>query len=127
LKADLFSVGRRTVRTRSRHTKQRVEARIVHTYGSSSAAEVTNLVAVSRSKLLPLLPPGYVPLPATTIGIGRKDQGILAITNFQSTDPVVDHRQSGNPKQVAVDVAIAVAPPVAAAVVGLDIVGAYHL
>jgi hypothetical protein len=100
---------------------------VLHTLGHAQGGELTNLVAVDSSGLLPLLPPGYNPVPASALQVGSPTQGILVIVNFRGTAPTVDDRPTGVPNQVDIDVGILVGPPVGATGAGLDIPGAFHL
>lgn len=105
----------------------RADVAVLHTYGNSLGQEVINVIAVSASKLLPLLPAGYNLVPAASIGFGGPDQGIVAIANFRGIDPTVDHRNPLNQNQVAIDVAILVFEPGEAAQAGVNIPGAFHV
>ena len=89
----------------------RAEVELLHTYGNSLGQEVANVIAVSASKLLPLLPAGYNLVPAASLGFGRPDQGIVAIANFRGIAPTVDGKKPSNQNQVAVDVGILVVEP----------------
>ena len=75
---------------------------------------------------MPLLPAGYTLVPAAALGVGTAEQGIVAIANFRGFDPVVDEGRPGRDPQVAVDVLVLIAPPAAAAAVGVAIPGAFH-
>jgi hypothetical protein len=98
-----------------------------HTYSSSLGQEVVNLVAVDASRLQPLVPPGYVIVPASmTFGVGRADQGVVAITNYRGMHPLIDGI-SVMDNDVDINVAIGVAEPAAAAGAGLSFPGAFHL
>jgi hypothetical protein len=98
-----------------------------HTYSDSLGQEVDNLVAVDASRLQPLLPPGYVIVPASNFfGVGRANQGVVAIVNFRGMHPLIDGI-SVLDNDVAIDVGIVVAEPAAAAGAGLSIPGAFHL
>jgi hypothetical protein len=105
----------------------RANADLLHTYGASLGQEVSNLVAVSMSKLLPLLPSGYTIVPASTLSLGRPDQGIVVIANVRVFDLTVDGRNRRERPKVAVDVGVLVAEPAEATVAGLNIPGAFHL
>lgn len=105
----------------------RGEVELLHTFGNSLGQEVVNVIAVSTSKLLPLLPNGYNLVPAASVGFGGSDQGIVVIANFRGIDPTVDHRNPLNQNQVAVDVAILVSQPEEAAQTEVDIPGAFHV
>ncbi len=105
----------------------RVDVEVLHTYGNSLGQEVINVIAVHASKLLPLLPPGYNIVPASSVGFGEPDQGIVVIANFRGIDPTVDHREPLNQNQVAIDVAILVFEPSEAVQAGVNIPGAFHV
>ncbi|SEF78177.1 hypothetical protein SAMN05216334_10941 [Nitrosomonas ureae] len=105
----------------------RADVELVHTYGNSLGQEVVNIIAVSASRLLPLLPAGYNLIPAASVGFGGPDQGIVVIANFRGIDPTVDQRKPLNQNQVAVDVAILVSQPEEAAQAEVDIPGAFHV
>lgn len=94
------------------------DVELLHTYGNSLGQEVTNVIAVQASKLLPLLPPEYNLVPASSVGFGAPDQGIVVIANFRGIDPTVDHREPLKQNQVAIDVAILVFEPSDAVQVG---------
>jgi hypothetical protein len=99
---------------------------ILHTYSVSQAHEIDNLIAVDASKLAGLLPPGYVMVPASALGVGGTNQGIVLIDNFEGLNPVTDSVASNVHSRIAIDVAIVVAEPPKAAEAGLAIPGAYH-
>lgn len=103
------------------------EVELLHTYGNSIGQDVVSVVAISMSKLLPLLPAGYNLVPASGLGFGGPDQGIVVIANFRGIDPTVDRREPLNENQVAVDVAILVFEPSEAVQAGVNIPGAFHL
>src|SRR5262249_16778519 len=84
-------------------------------------------IAVSASKLLPLLPPGYTLVPAASLGFGRPDQGLVAIANFRGFDPTVDNKMADGRPRVAINVAILVLEPAEAVQAGVSISGAFHL
>jgi hypothetical protein len=105
----------------------RSNAKVIHAYGNSLGYEVDNVIAVSASKLTPLLPAGYTIVPAASLGFGRPDQGIVVIANFRGIDPTVDERRTNEHYQVAIDVALLVTEPDKAAEAGVSIPGAYHL
>lgn len=104
----------------------RAEIELVHTYGSSLGHEVANVIAVDISKLLPLLPPDYNITPASSVGFGKHDQGIVVIANFRGIDPIIDHRNPNLPNQVAIDIGILVSQPIEAEQAGVNIPGAFH-
>jgi hypothetical protein len=104
----------------------RADVKLLHTYGSSLGHEVTSIIAVSMSKLLPLVPAGYTIAPAASVGFGGPDQGLVVIVNFQGFDPTLDGRERLRRSQVAIDVGILVVEPAAAAQAGLAIPGAFH-
>jgi hypothetical protein len=95
-------------------------------YESSVGQEFANTVAVSLSKLQPLVPPGYVILPASVLGFGGPDQGIVAITNYRGIKPKISGI-SIMPSAAEISVSIVVAEPPDAAGAGLSAHGAYHL
>jgi hypothetical protein len=105
------------------------DANVLHTTGNSKGHEVLNVIAVSKSKLLPLLPEGYDIRPADTLDppLGGGDQGIVAIANFRGIHPTVDGRPTGKRYQVAIDVGILVHEPPKAEQAGVNIPGAFHL
>jgi hypothetical protein len=103
------------------------DVKVVHTYGSSLGQEVANVIAVSASKLLPLLPAGYNIVPAASLGFGEADQGIVAIANYRGIDPTVDNKKSATKNQIAIDLGIVVAEPAQAVEAGVSIPGAFHL
>lgn len=105
----------------------RAEVELLHIYGSSLGQEVANVIAVSASKLLPLFPAEYNLVPASSLGFGRTDQGIVVIANFRGIDPTVGGGRPSNQNQVAVDVGILVAEPAEAEEAGVSIPGAFHL
>jgi hypothetical protein len=102
------------------------DVRVLHTYGISLGQEVDNLIPVSASKLLPLLPAGYEIVPASSFGIGREDQGIVVIVNFRGLDPTVDAMKPSKNNRVAIDVTILVKEPSEAVEAGVNIPGAFH-
>lgn len=105
----------------------RADVEVLHTYGNSLGQEVLNVIAVNASKLLPLLPSGYNLVPASAVGFGGPDHGIVVIANFRGIDPTVDHRKPLKQNQVAIDVAILVFEPGEAAQAGVNIPGAFHV
>ena len=105
----------------------RADVELLHDYGNSQGQEVVNVVAISASKLLPLLPAGYNLIPAASVGFGGPEQGIVVIANFRGIDPTVDRREPLNENQVAIDVAILVVEPGEAVQAGVSIPGAFHL
>jgi hypothetical protein len=106
--------------------ESQADVKVLHTYGISLGQEVDNLIPVSAAKLLPLLPAGYDIVPATSLGIGGPDQGIVVIVNFRGMDPTVDTRRPSKCNRVAIDVAILVAEPAQAVNAGVGIPGAFH-
>ena len=103
------------------------EVETVHTYGSSLGQEVDNLIAVSASKLSPMLPAGYNIVPASVLGLGGSDQGLVVIANVRGFDPTVDGKKPGKQNLVAIDVAILVFEPAEASEARVNIPGAFHL
>jgi hypothetical protein len=57
----------------------RADVRTLHTYGNSRGHEIINVIAVDAFKLRPLLPHGYVMVPAASVGFGGPDQGVVVI------------------------------------------------
>jgi hypothetical protein len=106
--------------------ESQADVKVLHTYGISLGQEVDNLIPVSASKLLPLLPAGYEIVPASSFGIGREDQGIVVIVNFRGLDPTVDTRKPSKNNRVAIDVTILVKEPSIAVDAGVNIPGAFH-
>jgi len=102
-------------------------AEVLHSYGNSLGQEVINVIAVSSSKLRPLLPPGYTPVPAASVGFGGPDQGIVVIGNFRGIKPTVDGKRTAVEEQVAIDMVVLVAEPSGAAQAGVSIPGAFHV
>jgi hypothetical protein len=107
----------------------RANAEPLHTYRSSLGQEVANVIAVSMSKLFPLVPAGYTIIPASSVGLGfgTPDQGLIVIANVRNFDPTVDGRRTSERHQVPVGVAVLIAEPPEAAQAGLSIPGAFHL
>lgn len=99
--------------------------RVLHTYNALKAREITSLITVNAPKLKRLLPAGYQLLPASVLGLGRADQGIVTLSNYHGLGAQVDRWPRRD--QVAIDIAILVAEPADAAQAGLSIPGAYHL
>jgi hypothetical protein len=97
---------------------------LLHTYESSLGHEVTSVIAVNNPKLTPLLPGGYSVVPASALGLGGPDQGLVAMVNFQGFDQATDNGQQHD--QVVIDLAILVAEPAAAVQAGVSIPGAFH-
>ncbi len=104
----------------------RANAEVLHHYSSSLGQELTSVIAVSTSKLLPLVPTAYTIVPASALLVGRPDQGIVALVNFRGFNPTVDQRRSNHEPQITIDLGILVAEPAEAAAVGLSIPGAFH-
>ena len=103
------------------------EVETLHTYDSSLGHEVTNVIAVSLSKLTPMLPAGYAAVPASLLGFGGTDQGLVVIANVRGFNPAVDGKKPRKHDQVDIDVAIVVFEPAGAAEAGVSIPGAFHL
>jgi len=57
---------------------------VLHTYAHSLAHEVDTAIAVDAAKVAARLPAGYVLVPASALGVGGPDQGIVVIVNFDS-------------------------------------------
>ena len=110
----------------SQGTAARSETQVLHTYGNTLGQEVISVIAVDASKLQPLLPAGYEPVPASTVGFGQAGQGIVTIGNFRGLNYFVDNRGSSR-DQVAIDLLILVNKPDQAAQAGVDIPGAFHV
>ncbi len=100
---------------------------ILHTYATSNAWEISSGITLSAASLRPLLPAGYQPFPASALGFGGADQGIVAIVNFQGLQPTIDQRPSGADDQIAIDVGIVVAEPAEAALINANVPGAFHI
>jgi hypothetical protein len=98
---------------------------VLHTYSAVTPAwEIANLIPVSLSKLTPLLPGGYSAVPASALGVGPTDQGVVVVANFQGMHFQVD---GGAPHPTtAIDIAILVNAPESAAAAGVDIAGAFQ-
>ncbi|MCJ1883212.1 hypothetical protein LNY03_29315, partial [Pseudomonas nitroreducens] len=73
------------------------------------------MIPVNASTLAPLLPAGYSVLPASALGFGSPDQGLVAIFNFRGIDPTVDGKTHGKQRRASIDIVIAVAEPAQAA------------
>lgn len=99
---------------------------VLHTYAVSQAHEIDNLIAVDASKLSGLLPSGYTMVPASALGVGGTNQGIVLIVNFEGLHLVTDRGGASAHSRVAIDVAIVVAEPAHAAEAGIDFPGAFH-
>jgi hypothetical protein len=102
------------------------EVQTVHTYKLSPGAEVTNAIAVDQQKLATYLPTEYELLPASILGLGGSDQGIVAIVNFRSSNLAIDDKTHSRFGPVVIDVGIIISQPDAAVEAGLDIPGAFH-
>ncbi len=105
----------------------KADVETLHRYANSSGQEIINIITTNKTKLFPLLPPGYKPVSAFDVGFGNIDQGIIVIANFQGIDPTVDHLKPLKKPQVAIDVAILVEEPLEAKTVGVNIQGAFHV
>ena len=103
------------------------EVETLYTYDSSLGHEVTNVIVVSLSKLTPMLPTGYAAVPASLLGFGGTDQGLVVIANVRGFNPAVDGKKPSKHDQVDIDVAIVVFEPAGAAEAGVSIPGAFHL
>lgn len=103
------------------------EFETLHTYDSSLGHEVTNVIAVTLSRLTPMLPTGYAAVPASLLGFGGTDQGLVVIANVRGFNPAVDGKKSSKHDQIDIDVAIVVFEPAGAAEAGVSIPGAFHL
>lgn len=102
------------------------DVQVVHTYGNSLGQEVISVIAVDASKLRPLLPAPYELIPASTVGFGQSNQGLVVIGNFRGIDYFVDKRINGR-ESVAIDVLVLVNEPSQAAKAGVNIPGAFHV
>jgi hypothetical protein len=107
-------------------TAARGEAEVLHTYGNSLGQEVISVIAVDASRLQPLLPVGYTPVPASAVGFGNSGQGVVVVGNFRGLDYFVDKRTNVH-DQVAIDIVVLVSEPSQAAAAGLNIPGAFHV
>lgn len=105
----------------------RAEAEVLHTFGNSKGHEIVNVIAVDMTRLRPLVPAQYTPVPASAVLFGRPDQGVVVMANFQALNPFVDNTPGHRRTQVDIDVAILIAEPAAAASVGLNVPGTFHL
>ncbi len=105
----------------------RADPQVLHTYGNSFGYEVDQGIAIDMAKLRPLVPSSYTMVPASTLGFGGSDQGLLVIANFRGIGPTVDGKKTGQDPQVAIDVGILVVEPAEAAAAGVNIPGAFHL
>lgn len=101
-------------------------AMLLHTYGTAFAVEVANTIPVSAAKLTPLLPEGYEVTPASTLGLGGDDEGLVVIFNFYGTDNTIDRRKTRLGSSARIDLLILVDEPAAAGLIGADIPGAFH-
>ncbi|WFB06625.1 hypothetical protein LRS74_05895 [Streptomyces sp. LX-29] len=99
---------------------------VLHTYDKSFATEVGNAVRVGKDKLLPLLPRGYAFRPASELGLGSANDGIVAITNFCGENPRIDGKPPRRATYAEIRVSVLVREPAAAASAGLNIPGALH-
>jgi hypothetical protein len=101
--------------------------KLVHTFETSSAAEVANTIPVSAAKLLALLPAGYQLVPAAALGIGGPDLGIVVIANYRGDNLQIDQGRRRKDELIAIDVGILVNEPAESAMVGVNTPGAFHL
>ncbi|MFE6833417.1 hypothetical protein ACFVFI_01040 [Streptomyces sp. NPDC057705] len=99
---------------------------VLHNYQFSFAAEVSNAIRVNKTKLLPFLPDGYTPVPASDFGVGGENDGVVAIVNICDENLSVDGTPSRRTTLVQ-DVGILVREPADAAAAGLGIPGAFHI
>ena len=53
------------------------DADVLHRYTNARAHEIDNLLAVDAAKLAPLLPAGFVMVPASALGVRGSGQGIV--------------------------------------------------
>jgi hypothetical protein len=97
---------------------------VLHSYQTATAWEIATLVPVDLTKVTPLLPDGFQPVPASAVGVGTAAQGVVVLAQYQGIDGQVD---SSTPRTLtAIDEAILIAPPADAALAGVDIPGAFH-
>ncbi|MGW0185789.1 hypothetical protein ACWDV7_08570 [Streptomyces sp. NPDC003362] len=99
---------------------------VLHNYQFSFATEVSNAIRVNKEKLIPLLPEGYSPVPASALGVGGENDGVVAIVNICDENLSIDGAPSRRTTLVQ-DVGILVREPADAAAAGLDIPGAFHI
>lgn len=99
---------------------------VLHTYDTQLATEVANTIPVDAARLTPLLPQGYEVAPASTLGLGGDDEGLVVIFNFYGADNSIDHRQTRQGSSARIDLLILVHEPAAAGLIGADVPGAFH-
>jgi hypothetical protein len=101
-------------------------ARVLHDYRMSFATEMANAVRVDKSKLIPLLPEGYEPVPASAFGLGSENDGVFVFVNVCNENFSIDGKVSQRTSLVNIP-SILVREPAGAAAAGLDIPGAFHI
>lgn len=99
---------------------------VLHNYRMSFATEMANAIRVNKAKLVPLLPKGYEPVPASDVGVGGENDGVLVIVNVCNENFSVDGTVS-QPTSLVNIPSILVREPADAAVAGLNIPGAFHI
>lgn len=102
------------------------DAVLLHTYETRFATEVANTIPVGADVLAPLLPEGYELAPASTLGLGDDDEGLVVIFNFHGTNNSIDRRRSRQRSSTRIDLLILVNEPPAAGLIDADIPGAFH-
>lgn len=101
--------------------------RLLHTYATRDAMEVVSGIVLDASKLAVFLPAGYTVRPASELGFGGSNEGIVVMAQFRGEDPEIDGRLYGKEHQTAIDVGIVIKEPDYAAVAEVDIPGALHI
>jgi hypothetical protein len=101
-------------------------AKVLHNYRMSFAAEMANAVRVDKSKLVPLLPEGYEPVPASAFGLGSENDGVFVFVNVCNENFSIDGRVSQRRSLVNIP-SVLVREPADAATAGLNIPGAFHI
>jgi hypothetical protein len=99
---------------------------LLHSYQTGFASEVANTISVSAATLEPLLPDGYALAPASTLGLGSDDEGLVVIFNFYGTNNFIDRRKSRQCSSTRIDLLILVNEPAWARLIDADIPGAFH-
>jgi hypothetical protein len=99
---------------------------VLHNYRMSFATEMANAIRVSKDKLVPLLPEGYEPVPASEVGVGGENDGVLVIVNVCNENFSVDGTVAQPTSTVNIPSILVREPPDAAAA-GLNIPGAFHI
>jgi hypothetical protein len=101
-------------------------AQVLHNYRMSFATEMANAIRVDKSKLVPLLPEGYEPVPASDVGVGGENDGVFVIVNVCNENFSIDGKVSQRTSLVNIP-SILVREPAVAAEAGLNIPGAFHI